>query len=224
LGCAVATGIICWFPAKPQVRGVLIVLGTVFLLATLALFADKLNHFQRDKNVTAADMAESVTLRPMLARVAWKMFLDKPVLGHGFGQYSAAKKPYHYTDTANMPLRRVLPYMQHNVFLSYLTESGLVGMTLLVLLLGSTALKSIRLWQSTRLEWVHRFFGLLVLSFVANYCINGMFHDVSIIPHTATLWFLLLGVLENLTARQGRGLALITDQGDSPLTGQRQAA
>ncbi len=216
LGAAVTVGVICWFPSHRQIRGALIVAGTMVLLATLILFSDKLNRFQRDKYVTAAEMAESVALRPMLARVAWNMFLDRPVLGHGFGQYTAAKKPYHYVETADMPLRKVLPYMQHNVFLSYLTETGLVGMSLLVLLLGSATVKGWKLWYSRDLPWAERYFGLVILAFVANYCINGMFHDVSIIPHTAAIWFLLLGIVENLTAQQQRAM---TSAGGDPRTG-----
>ncbi|GAG26788.1 unnamed protein product, partial [marine sediment metagenome] len=37
-----------------------------------------------------------------------------------------------------------------------------------------------------------------------SYIVNGMFHDVSIIPHIAALWFLLLGILENLDVHRTR--------------------
>ncbi len=202
LGCVVGVAAILWLPAKPQIRGALIVTGTLGLLCVVFLFADKLNHFQRDKNVTADDMSESASLRPMLAHVAFKMFVDKPVLGHGFGQYSAAKKPYHYTDTGDMPLRKILPYMQHNVFLSYLTESGVAGLTLLLALLLCGARNGFRIWFDQSQPWLARFFGLMMLVFLANYCINGMFHDVSIIAHTGALLYLLLGIGENLAAQQ----------------------
>ncbi len=202
LGSALAVALICWMPAPRPLRGAMLVTATIAVLAGSLLFADKLNNFQRDKYVTAAEMAESVSLRPMLAHVAWKMFLDRPVLGHGFGQYTAAKKPYHYVETANMPLRKVLPYMQHNLFLSYLTETGLVGMGLLILLLGTAIVKGWRLWQSSAAPAAERYFGLLVLAFVGSYCLNGMFHDVSIIAHTAALWYLLLGMVESLSGRR----------------------
>ncbi len=198
VGCALAVAIVCWFPAHRQVRGGLVVAGTLVVVCLALLFADKLNRFQRDKHVTEAEMAESVTLRPMLAYVALKMFRDRPLFGHGFGQYTAAKKPYHYNETADLPLRKALPYMQHNVFLSYATETGFVGLALLALLLGTAAVRAWRLWQTVDRPWGERWFGLVMLAFLANYVVNGLFHDVSIIPHTAALWYLLLGIQENV--------------------------
>lgn len=199
LSCAVTLGILCWFPARPQVRGGLIVAATLLLvLASITLSTGQLNRFKRDKHVSEAAMSESVTLRPLLAQVAIKMAKDKPLLGHGFGQYTAAKKPYHYTETGGKPLTRVLPYMQHNVFLSYLTELGITGMSLLMLLLGTLTIKSWRLWQAKLLPQEIRQFGLMGMVFALAFVINGMFHDVSIIPHVGSLFFLTLGIADNL--------------------------
>ncbi len=199
LSCAVAIGILCWFPARPQIRGALLVAATlVLVLASVTVSTGQLNRFKRDKHVSEAAMSESVTLRPLLVHVAIKMAKDKPILGHGFGQYTAAKKPYHYAETAGQPLTLVLPYMQHNVFLSYLTELGLAGMVLFTLLLGTLTIKSWRLWQAKLLPKEIRQFGLLGMVFATAFVINGMFHDVSIIPHIGSLFFLNLGVAENL--------------------------
>ena len=201
LSCAVTVGILCWFPALPQVRGGLIVAATVLLvLGSLTLSPGQLNRFKRDKHVSEAAMSESATLRPLLAHVAIKMARDKPLLGHGLGQYTAAKEPYHYTETEGRALTRVLPYVQHNVFLSYLTELGFTGMILLMLLLGTLTIKSWRLWQAKLLPKELRQFGLMGMVFASAFVINGMFHDVSIIPHVGSLFFLTLGIANNLYA------------------------
>jgi len=211
VGCAVSAAIVCWFPAQMQVRGALVVAGTIVLLVAVIVLSDKVGRFQRDKDVTEAQMAESAKLRPMLAYVAYKMTRDKPLFGHGFGQYTKAKKPYHYAQTNGMQLSRIMYYMQHNVFLSYLTETGVIGFALLCLLLTVFGLRCFTLWNSRAIDMHFRQFGLLGLTMIAVYLINGMFHDVSIIPHVNAMLFLLLGVSENLTGQS----AMIAGQIDA---------
>ncbi len=208
VGAAMAAGIVIWIPATRVTRGGLLITATLCAFVFVTFFSDRVNSFKRDKYVTVAEMSQSASLRPMLAHVAFKMFRDRPLLGCGFGQYTQVKKPYHYEETAEMPLRRVLPYMQHNVFLSYLTETGLVGLGLLVSLLASLAIKSWRLWRASELSLWERQLGLLGLVVMSNYCINGLFHDVSIIPHVAAIFFLLLGLVGNVTAQQVRRASL----------------
>ncbi len=210
IGAAIAVVIVVWNPAPPRLRGALVVVGTISALAVFGLFSDRLNSFKRDKHVTEAEMAQSISLRPILAHVAWKMFKDRPIAGHGFGQYSKVKKPYHYTETDHRPLRMALGYMQHNVFLSYLTETGLVGLGLLSGLLIALAVRSWRLWQARELPLPDRQLGLLGLVVLSNYCINGIFHDVSIIPHIGALLFFVLGLIENVSSRRLDGNSEMT--------------
>ena len=199
LACILAIGVTLWVPAKPQMRGVMVVTLTLLaVIASMSVSANQLNRFKRDKDVSEAAMSESAILRPLLAQVAVKMAQDKPIFGHGFGQYSAAKRPYHYNQTNGKPLTRVLPYVQHNVFLAYLTELGMTGLLLLTSLIGILSFKSWSLWRDTKLEKQVRQMGLLALIFVMTFTINGMFHDVSIISHLGSLFFLMLGTTDNL--------------------------
>jgi O-antigen ligase len=198
LSCFVCVAVMAWFPAPRPVRGALVVTGTLLIVMACLVFADRFNRFQRDKDVSAAAMAESAKLRPMLAHVALRMVRDKPLFGHGFGQYMEARKPYHFDDTAGLPLSRVLPYTQHNVFLAYLTETGMLGGGLLLLLLMILTFESWQLWKARGLPLPERQFGFLGLTVAAGYFINGMFHDVSIIPHVNSILFLTLGIADNL--------------------------
>jgi O-antigen ligase len=193
-----------WLPSSRAWKGLMICGGTMAAILVVAMFATKFNSFKRDKYVTAEEMSESVSLRPMLAFVAAKMVKDRPFFGHGFGQYTAAKKPYHYNKTNQMELRKILPYMQHNVFLSYLTELGIAGCSLLVLLLVTTSWKAWSLWHHTKLRLAYRQAGLMFLVISGAYILNGMFHDVSIIPMCNTLLLFLVGMLANVSARADR--------------------
>jgi O-antigen ligase len=110
------------------------------------------------------------------------MFQDRPLNGVGFGQYNKYKKPYHQVENHSLPLQMALPYVQHNVMLSYLTELGLVGLLAAAAMwLGSIRL-GLQAWAASASTLESRCLGLLLLTAVINYIMNGLFHDVSIIP------------------------------------------
>ena len=85
LGLAVIAG-----PSMPPNWRAL-VLGAAVLLAGCSprSTGTQFVAFKRDKNLTARETADSVTLRPVMAQVAWLMILDRPLFGCGFGQYIA---------------------------------------------------------------------------------------------------------------------------------------
>ncbi len=179
----------------------LAVLGTA-MLVSVAIVAASWEHvgaFKRDKYVSVEDVAESAKLRPILAVVAWHMFLDRPLLGCGYGQYIQESPPYTADRTADLPLEKARPYVQHNVLLAMLTETGLLGMGLFVALLASWTRTAWRLWRTqTAPAWVRQM-GLLFLALMCVYLTNGMFHDVSIIPMVHMLLFFLAGAIMGLS-------------------------
>jgi O-antigen ligase len=197
LSMIVGLALALWLPATIRRRGALLIAGTTAAALFVAFFADNINAFKRDKNVTEAEMSESVQLRPLLAQVAWQMFLDRPVLGHGFGQYLQAKRLYHQ-QVSNEPLKKVLPYMQHNVVLSYLTETGGVGTALLLTIFALMGATAFRLYSRAPAGSHRKEIGLLSLVVLAAYFINGMFHDVSIMPMVGSLFYFLLGLTNQL--------------------------
>lgn len=220
LSMIVGMALALWLPATIRRRGALIIAGTAAATLFVAFFADNINAFKRDKNVTEAEMSESVQLRPLLAEVAWQMFLDRPVLGHGFGQYSQAKRLYHQ-QVSNEPLKKVLPYMQHNVVLSYMTETGGVGTALLLAIFALMGATAFRLYSRAPLGSHRKEIGLLCLVVLAGYFLNGMFHDVSIMPMVGSLFYFLLGLtnqLESTLARvsQENATGLQLSAGDLP--------
>lgn len=167
-------------------------------MLSLPVVGPKLFSFKRDHQVSQAEMEMSAQLRPMFAEVAWLMFQDRPILGCGFGQYSREKTPYLQDAHTERPLTMTRAYMQHNVFLAYLTETVIIGTGLLLALLSMMAVQSWKLWRNEHREWLHRIHGLVMLGLLFVYTINGMFHDVSIIPMSNVMLFFYFGLVNNL--------------------------
>jgi O-antigen ligase len=173
----------------PLVAGALLVASLVAVTQWERIVA-----FKRDQALDADAAAESVELRPLLAVVAWKMFLDRPLLGCGFGQYQEVSGDYTSDRTSQLVLEKARTYIQHNVVLSLLTETGLVGAGLFVTLLAMWTHGAWGLWQSpTAPLWIRQQ-GLLFLALMGNYGANAMFHDVSLIAMVNMLLFFSAGV------------------------------
>ena len=102
------------------------VIGTLVVAAVplVALNWERLMSFKRDKELSAAEAAESAKLRPILAVIAWHMFLDRPLLGSGYGQYRTESLAYLSDRSTDLPLEKARPYVQHNVFLALAGRYG----------------------------------------------------------------------------------------------------
>jgi O-antigen ligase len=188
-------------PRRQQI-GISILICTIALTG-LAVGGKHLVAFKRDENVSVSDMAESAKLRPMLALVAWEMFRDYPLMGVGFGQYKQADRDYIAARTSDLPLDKIRPYHQHNVVLSLLTETGLLGTIPFLALFVVWARTAFRLWHRTTLEpWI-RATSLIFLICLINYLANGMFQDVALIPMVNLLLFFLAGVLVSVASDAG---------------------
>lgn len=155
---------------------------------------EQIFRLKRDQNLSAADAEKSVKLRPLLAIVAWEMFKDSPLTGHGFGHYFAKRKPYHDDRGYGLPLAQARPYAQHNVFLSVLVDTGLIGITLFVSWFLSIAAIAWQLARDGASRPERRAIGLLLLGTMATYFCNAMFQDTMIIPMVHMFLFFIAGV------------------------------
>jgi O-antigen ligase len=173
----------------------LLLIGVALAMLLLPIAKEGLSRFKRDRFVSEAEMEQSVQLRPMLATVAVEMIKDHPLQGTGFGLYHKFKRPYHFSSDSGLPLQKVLVYTQHNVFLVYLVETGVVGLAGFLGLFVVAAIRCLRLSADASLDWEQRQLGLLGLSAVSIYLINGMYHDVSIIPAAHTMLLMIVGVV-----------------------------
>lgn len=151
--------------------------------------------FRRDKDQAATDTADSVKLRPILAVVALKMFADRPLAGCGFGHYPEAQDQYLSERPWGLPLEKAGPYIQHNVLLNYLVELGLIGAGLFVIVLALWLADGWWLWSDCNSPLWMRQYALLFIGFFANYSVNGMFHDVTLMPMMNMILYFLAGAV-----------------------------
>jgi O-antigen ligase len=206
MGAALALAIVVGLAIKRRTR--VLLLGSGLLLATVLVASEweRFVSFKRDKNLSAQQTAESVMLRPILARVAWNMFLDRPLLGCGLAQYPTQCIYYLNDRTTELPLEKARIYIQHNVFLALLTETGLIGMGLFALLLWLWVRNAWALWQSRQAPLWARQQGLLFLGLMATYLVNAMFHDVSRMPAVNMLLFFMAGVTAGVRSKSESGM------------------
>ncbi|MGQ9770507.1 MAG: O-antigen ligase family protein [Thermogutta sp.] len=159
---------------------------------------------KRDRDLSAAEAARSAQLRPVLAQVAWEMTKDHPLFGVGLAEYDRAKGKYLADPQASLPINQAKAYTQHNVFLSILVETGIVGLMAFLFLLAAWA-------RDANLVTAASSRDLTILASVAlaAYVVNGLFHDVSIIPQMNAVLFTVVGLAESADAHRrvsrGRG-------------------
>ena len=184
----------------------------------IALAGSSLMSFKRDKNLSAAAVEESAKLRPILAAFAFEMFKDHPVTGVGLSQYRRHNYDYLTKRSFDLPLSVAKPYVQHNVFLSLLVETGLVGVSLFCLTLILWAISGWQLWHAVDLPLWKRQMGLICLAMLAAYFPNGMFHEMSLIPMQNMLLFFVGGLTRNIAeSRQPETATQDRRIGDVPM-------
>jgi len=208
MGLALSVGVVVALSLPRSWRLPILGGATLAALLIVATQWESLVAFKRDKDLSAEATADSVKLRPLLAAIAWQIFCDHPLLGVGFGQYKEQNINYTADRSFDLPLEDARPYVQHNVFLSLLSETGLAGMGSFVALLGVWGFHAWQLWRlPTAPAWARRQ-GLLFLAMLGCYLPNGMFHEVSLIAMLNMLLFFLAGLTEGLSLAYGPARSL----------------
>lgn len=133
LGAALALFVILGLALHGRIR--VAVLGSMISFALLGALSklDSLVNLEREGSTTLSRL--SAGMRASFAYVSWQMFLDRPLLGCGFGQFPRAKLPYLSDRRTDLHLESIRGYVHHNTFLSLLVETGLLGLTLFLALL-----------------------------------------------------------------------------------------
>ena len=177
------------------------VLGSIVTVGLLVAATnwEKIVSLERGDN-SAESTRESAQLRKSFAYVSWQMFLDRPILGTGFGQFARDKVPYLDDRTVDLRLEPIRDWGHHNTFLSLLTEEGAVGLGLFLLLLGGWVVRAWRLRQDGWAEPASRTHAVVFLAALGVYGFQLMFHDVTFTPLDNSLVFFLAGITANLSA------------------------
>lgn len=201
VGAIGAIGLIAMLYAPRWVR-VWSLGGLVILAGAMSLgLKDQLLSFKRDKNLSAVEAAKSIELRPLLAVVAWEMFKDAPIVGHGFGHYFEHNDPYHNHRGYDLPLEKVRQYVQHNTMLSILVDGGMVGISLFLGVLAMFAVAAMRIIRQNSYprEAVH--LALVMVGLLTIYFANAMFHDLIVIPMVQMFLMATAGLTVNAATR-----------------------
>jgi len=181
-------------------RGVVLasmVVGTVCVLTTQW---DHLLSFQRGRE-SAEGTRHSAYTRLSFTYVSWRMFLDRPWFGLHFGYFSAGKLPYLADRSTSLDLEAIRDLCSHNIFLSLLTETGIVGLVLFLTLLLCWARNAWQLWRNPRAPDWARMPGALLLGALGVYAGCWLFHDLTFAPIDHGLLFLLAGIAVGLRRR-----------------------
>ncbi len=170
--------------------GLSILVAVLFLAQGNTLFADRFGL-----------LAQADGTRSIVAAAHWRAFLDAPLLGYGLGSYPQVNN--QIMTAANAPALSV-SVIQHNAYLQWLEEAGLLGATpmfaLIGVILGVTAWRAIRRPRNRTLVA-----GLLSASLVV------LLHaavDVPLnTPSFEAFWCLLLGLGFALSQAQPRSFS-----------------
>jgi O-antigen ligase len=179
---------------RPVVLGGLISSALVISVIQLDSFAN----LQREGSATEA--RTSADMRACFTYVSWQMFLDRPILGFGFGQFYREKLPYLSDHSTPLQLELIRDFIHHNTYLSLLTETGIVGLGLYLAILIAWARRGWRLTRGDNPAWV-RAHGVLFLGALATYAVQMLFHEVSYTTIDNSLIFLLAGIAVGLETR-----------------------
>lgn len=169
---------------------------------TLSLLkVDDLLKVQREG--TVQDTVQSANMRASFAYVSWKMFLDRPIFGFGFGHFPKAKLAYLGDRETSLPLEQIRGYVHHNTLLSLLTETGLIGLAAYVAMLAAWGWAAWRLIDWPDATEAMRRQGLLMLGALGVIIWQQLGHEITFTPHDHAILFVVAGATVNLVAGLG---------------------
>lgn len=186
-----------------------VVLISVLSAAVLLIAVINMNNFLGDDRAKGGlTDIEPITLRIGLASMSWELVKQHPLFGIGFGHFrdvapSVARDPsspyYAFGTTA----------LEHNNLLSIVSETGIIGLGLYLVLMFALLRYSIRLFKKLPpggRGFINR--DLLVLYWIlfAAYVVDGTFRETSDNPFANCLFFGLSAIPVALDIMLGPGL------------------
>lgn len=146
--------------------------------------------------LTALGESSDLNSRVPIWVFSFGTFLDRPLLGYGFGGYWQTTLPDLHGVVAATGLRA---HQAHNTILDALLQVGLVGALLLVVVLIRTGL---RLWRKVRLELDGAWLSLLLVFVVL--AIYGM--TASMIMGPRLEWWFLVSAMLGVVSRKSSAI------------------
>jgi O-antigen ligase len=162
----------------PRQRVVALVVPVIVAGVFWGAVFDRLSSFDDD----------AALARLPLMRLAWSMIVDHPVLGVGSNNFVTSLGPYLTSDFSRDWISTV-----HNKYLLVWAETGILGLSTFLWMLGSTLKRALRLAGSSDIHLAPLALGL------ASGIVANMVHMVADIfnnrPHVQILWLMIALVL-----------------------------
>lgn len=157
-------------------------LGASAILVAVAVAGFWSNLAQTRRQTGGVAQEGPVIARYVLARQSWQLFRGAPIFGVGFGHFVDAQQQLP-RDPGTITGLRAAVAVEHNLFLSMLAETGLIGLALLVALFALIFRQSVLLYRKLPAGARGDLNRTLVVLFwvaMANYLVDAMLRD--------TLW------------------------------------
>lgn len=193
-------GAIIWVVFNRQQRSRTATIAILSALAVAVLVFNFENFSSSERSRGGVTDVEPVYLRLGLAMITWDMFLDRPLLGVGFGHFRDVA-PTYARDVSSPFYQFASPAMEHNSFLSILADTGVVGLALYVGLLIALLRMSVRLYRNLPMKGTGLICRDVVVMYwvlAAVYLADAMFRETSVHPFTNSIFFGISGIIAAL--------------------------
>lgn len=183
-----------WYSRRRMSRVV-----TIFVLAAGALVVTVINmdNFLGDDRAKGGlTDIEPIVLRIGLAQMSWELVKDQPIFGAGFGHFRDVA-PQYARDPSSPYFAFGTSALEHNNFLSIVSETGLVGLALYIGVIALILRASIRLYRklpASGIGLINRDIVVLYWILATAYFIDGTFRETSDSPFANCLFLGLSAV------------------------------
>lgn len=152
---------IFYFARRKRTR-ILVTCGLVVILPILTVVADVLS-----PRLTEINEQESVGERLLIWAQAWELFVEHPVTGIGLGNFRESYDPVAIAEDPGK-------VDAHNLYLQFLTETGIVGFAVFLFLAGHILRRNLRNLKRFPLESVGYASSYAALAAMLSVLIHGM--------------------------------------------------
>lgn len=132
---------------------------------------------------------------------AYRMFLDRPIIGHGSGTYQFVYDQYQTPEF----MTRISSHQgnkgnAHSEYMTYLSENGIIGFMLFTILVLYSVYLGIQLLYKTR-EPQHKLLIYSILLGLITFYVHGLFNTFSDYDKMAVLYWGSLAILVQMDLR-----------------------